>query len=129
MRKIKVTGFYSYKGHSVLQNGSVNITLKAQYSGITNSVQLLQMLNNDVNIHVKMATEKKPFTIGTFRIQSINFADDGESIVKFNSLNDFVDIDGINRLITKDEFKVLFSANIEEEDDECDVPGDEAVDE
>ena len=129
MRKIKVTGFYSYKGHSVLQNGSVNITLKAQYSGITNSVQLLQMLNNDVNIHVKMATEKKPFTIGTFRIKSINFDDDGESIVKFNSLNDFVDIDGINRLITKDEFKVLFSANIEEEDDECDVPGDEAVDE
>ena len=129
MRKIKVTGFYSYKGHSVLQNGSVNITLKAQYSGITNSVQLLQMLNNDVNIHVKMATEKKPFTIGTFRIKSINFDDDGESIVKFNSLNDFVDIDGINRLITKDEFKVLFSANIEEEDDECDVPSDEAVDE
>lgn len=129
MRKIKVTGFYSYKGHSVLQNGSVNITLKAQYSGITNSVQLLQMLNNDVNIHVKMATEKKPFTIGTFRIKSINFDDDGESIIKFNSLNDFVDIDGINRLITKDEFKVLFSANIEEEDDECDVPGDEAVDE
>ena len=129
MRKIKVTGFYSYKGHSVLQNGSVNITLKAKYSGITNSVQLLQMLNNDVNIHVKMATEKKPFTIGTFRIKSINFDDDGESIVKFNSLNDFVDIDGINRLITKDEFKVLFSANIEEEDDECDVPGDEAVDE
>lgn len=129
MRKIKVKGFYSYKGHSVLQNGSVNITLKAKYSGITNSVQLLQMLNNDVNIHVKMATEKKPFTIGTFRIKSINFDDDGESIVKFNSLNDFVDIDGINRLITKDEFKVLFSANIEEEDDECDVPGDEAVDE
>lgn len=129
MRKIKVTGFYSYKGHSVLQNGSVNITLKAQYSGITNSVQLLQMLNNDVNIHVKMATEKKSFTIGTFRIKSINFDDDGESIVKFNSLNDFVDIDGINRLITKDEFKVLFSANIEEEGDECDVPGDEAVDE
>ena len=118
MRKIKVTGVYSYKGHSVLQNGSVNITLKAKYSGITNSVQLLQMLNNDVNIHVKMATEKKPFTIGTFHIKSINFDDDGESIVKFNSLNDFVDIDGINRLITKDEFKVLFSANIEEEDDE-----------
>lgn len=125
MRKIKVTGFYSYKGHSVLQNGSVNITLKAQYSGITNSVQLLQMLNNDVNIHVKMATEKKPFTIGTFRIKSINFDDDGESIVKFNSLNDFVDIDGINRLITKDEFKVLFSANIEDEDDEGEGEEDE----
>ena len=125
MRKIKVTGFYSYKGHSVLQNGSVNITLKAKYSGITNSVQLLQMLNNDVNIHVKMATEKKPFTIGTFRIKSINFDDDGESIVKFNSLNDFVDIDGINRLITKEEFQVLFVANIEDEDDEGEGEEDE----
>ena len=118
MRKIKVKGFYSYKGHSVLQNGSVNITLKAKYSGITNSVQLLQMLNNDVSIHVKLGGVKSPFAIGTFRIKSVNFDDDGESIVKFNSLNDFVDIDGINRLITKEEFQVLFVANIEDEDDE-----------
>ena len=129
MKKIKVIGFFSYKGHSVLQNGSVNLTLKAMYSEIANSVQLLQMLNNDVKIQVKMATEKKPFTIGTFRIKSVNFDGDGESIVKFNSLNDFVDIDSINKLITKDEFKVLFSANVEEEDDGCDVPGDGEVDE
>lgn len=125
MRKIKVKGFYSYKGHSVLQNGSVNITLKAQYSGITNSVQLLQMLNNDVSIHVKLGGEKNPFAIGTFRIKSVNFDDDGESIVKFNSLNDFVDIDGINRLITKEEFQVLFVANIEDEDDEEEGEEDE----
>ena len=129
MKKIKVIGFFSYKGHSVLQNGSVNLTLKAMYSEITNSVQLLQMLNNDVKIQVKMATEKKPFTIGTFRIKSVNFDGDGESIVKFNSLNDFVDIDSINKLITKDEFKVLFSANVEEEEDESDVDGDGEVDE
>lgn len=118
MKKIKVKGFYSYKGHSVLQNGSVNITLKAQYSGITNSVQLLQMLNNDVSIHVKLGGEKKPFDIGSFRIKSVNFDGDGESVVKLNSLNDFVDIDGINRLITKDEFQVMFVANIEEENEE-----------
>lgn len=116
MKRIKVKGFFSYKGHSVLQNGSVNLTLKAMYSEITNSVQLLQMLNNDVAIQVKMGSEK-PFQIGTFRIKSVNFDGDGESIVKFNSLNDYVDIDNINKLITKDEFRVLFSTSIEEEDE------------
>ena len=124
MRKVKVKGFFSYKGHSVLQNGSVNLTLKAMYSEIANSVQLLQMLNNDVSIQVKMGSGK-PFQIGTFRIKSVNFDGDGESIVKFNSLNDFVDIDSINKMITKDEFKVLFVANIEEEDDAEEQDGEE----
>lgn len=116
MKKIKVQSFCSYRGHSVLQNGSVNLTLKAKYSEITNSVQLLQLLNNDVNVQIKQGTDK-PFKIGSFRIKSIGFDGDGESILKFNSLNDFVDIDSINKLITKDEFKVLFSANIEEEEE------------
>lgn len=118
MRRIKVKGFCSYKGHSVLQNGSVNLTLKANYSEITNSVQLLQLLNNDVSVQAKLGGESKPFNLGTFRIKSVNFDGDGESILKFNSLNDYVDVDAINKLITKDEFKVLFSANVEEEENE-----------
>lgn len=118
MKRIKVQSFCSYKGHSVLQNGSVNLTFKAPYSEITNSVQLLQLLNNDVNIQAKLGTEPKPFQLGTFRIKSVGFDGDGESIIKFNSLNDFIDIDAINKLITKDEFKVRFSANVEEEEEE-----------
>ena len=118
MKRIKVQSFCSYKGHSVLQNGSVNLTFKAPYSEITNSVQLLQLLNNDVNIQAKLGTEPKPFQLGTFRIKRGGLDGDGESIIKFNSLNDFVDIDAINKLITKDAFKVRFSANVEEEEEE-----------
>ena len=75
------------------------------------------MLHNDVIIQIKMGAEK-PFKIGSFRIKNVAFDGDGESILKFNSLNDFVDIDKMNDLITKDEFAVMFTANIEEEDDE-----------
>lgn len=114
---IKVKGMYAYKGHNVSANGSVNLTLCGKYSQLTNSVQMLQMLNNDVTIQIKMGANKS-FKIGSFRIKNIAFDDDGESILKFNSLTDFVDVDKLNNLITKDEFAVMFSANIEEEDDE-----------
>ncbi len=115
--KAKVKGMYAYRGHNVSANGSVNLTLSGKYSQLTSSVQLLQMLNNDVVIQIKMWAEK-PFKIGSFRIKNVAFDGDGESILKFNSLNDFVDIDKMNDLITKDEFAVMFTANIEEEDDE-----------
>ena len=115
--KAKVKGMYAYRGHNVAANGSVNLTLSGKYSQLTSSVQLLQMLNNDVIIQIKMGAEE-PFKIGSFRIKNVAFDGDGESILKFNSLNDFVDIDKMNDLITKDEFAVMFTANIEEEDDE-----------
>lgn len=115
--KVKVKGMYAYKGHNVSANGSVNLTLSGKYSQLTSSVQLLQMLNNDVIIQIKMGSEKS-FKIGSFRIKNVAFDGDGESILKFNSLNDFVDIDKMNDLITKEEFAVMFLANIEEEDDE-----------
>ena len=115
--KAKVKGMYAYRGHNVSANGSVNLTLSGKYSQLTSSVQLLQMLNNDVVIQIKMGVEK-PFKIGSFRIKNVAFDGDGESILKFNSLNDFVDIDKMNDLITKDEFAVMFTADIEEEDDE-----------
>ena len=115
--KAKVKGMYAYRGHNVSANGSVNLTLSGKYSQLTSSVQLLQMLNNDVIIQIKMGAEKQ-FKIGSFRIKNVAFDGDGESILKFNSLNDFVDIDKMNDLITKDEFTVMFTANIEEEEDD-----------
>lgn len=115
--RIEVKGIYAYKGHNISANGNVNLTLCGKYSQLTNSVQMLQMLNNDVSIQIKMGTEK-PFKIGTFRIKNIAFDDDGESILKFNSLSDFVDVDNINNLITKDEFTVKFVTDIENEDNE-----------
>ena len=115
--KVKVKGIYGYKGHNISANGSVNLTIVGKYSELTNSVKLLQLLNNDVTIQIKMGSDK-PFKIGSLRIKNIAFDDDGESIIKLNSIADFVDTDKLNNLITKDEFNVLFSADIEEDDDE-----------
>ena len=117
MQTVKVKSMMSYGGHSSRANGSVDLTLVAKYSELTNSMQLLQMLNNDVNIQVKKGSDK-PFKLGMFRIKSVNFNGDGESKIKLNSLNDFVDMDNMNELITQDEFTVLFSAKIEEEEED-----------
>ena len=46
---VKVKEVVKYGGHSLSANGSVNFTLKASYSELTNTIQLMQMLNNDVN--------------------------------------------------------------------------------
>ena len=50
--KVKVKGMYGYKGHNISANGSVNLTIVGKYSELTNSVKLLQMLNNDVTIQI-----------------------------------------------------------------------------
>ena len=51
---IKVREVVKYAGHSLSANGSVNFTLKASYSELTNTIQLMQMLNNDVFIKAKL---------------------------------------------------------------------------
>lgn len=114
---VRVKEVVSYGGHSISANGSVNLTLKAQYSELSNSVKLLQMLNNDVSVRAKMPGEK-PCKLGTFRIKAINIDDDGESVLKFNGLNDYVEINNLNRLITADDFVVMYEADVEIEGDE-----------
>ena len=52
--KVKVKEVVKYGGHSLSANGSVNFTLKAQYSELSNTIQLMQMLNNDVSIKAKI---------------------------------------------------------------------------
>jgi hypothetical protein len=119
---IKIKEMASYGGHSLKANGSVDLTLKAQYSQCTKSMQLLQMLNNDVTIQIKKSANK-PFEIGIFRIKEIKFDGDGESILKFNTLSDFADVDEMNNLIKAtadepEEFAVLFISDVENESEE-----------
>lgn len=118
---IKVKEVVKYGGHSLSANGSVNFTLKANYSELTNSIQLMQMLNNDVNIKAKIPSGK-PMKLGMFRIKQIIVDGDGESIIKFNGLNDYIEMDNLNLLpLNSDEnkeFVVLMEAEIEEENEE-----------
>lgn len=117
---IKVKEVVEYKGHSLSANGSVNFTLKAQYSELTKTIQLMQMLNNDVSIKAKVPGGS-PMKLGFFRVKQIVIDGDGESVIKFNGLNDYIEMDNLNLLpLSTDEnkqFVVLMEAEIEEEED------------
>lgn len=115
---IKVKEVVKYDGHSLSANGSVNFNLKAAYSELTNTISLMQMLNNDVNIKAKVPGGK-PMKLGSFRVKQIVIDGDGESKIKFNGLNDYIEMDNLNLLpLNSDEnkeFVVLMEAEIEEE--------------
>ena len=123
MIEVKVKEVVTYGGHSLKANGAVDFTLKAKYSELTNTIQVMQMLNNDVHIKAKVPGGKA-MKLGSFRVKQIIVDDDGESVLKFNSLNDHVEMDNLNMLPLNDsdikEFVVLMEAEIEEEDEEED---------
>ena len=116
---IKVREVVKYAGHSLSANGSVNFTLKASYSELTNTIKMMQMLNNDVNIKAKLPAGK-PMKLGMFRIKQIVIDGDGESTLKFNGLNDYIEMDSLNVLpLNSDEnkeFVIMMEAEIESEE-------------
>lgn len=114
--EIVVKSVATYKGHSLRENGNVDLTLKFKYDELVKTIQLTQMLNNDVKAVAKLPGGK-PIALGMFRIKSINIDGDGESTLKLNSLNDFVEVDNLNSLVTKEAFQIKFAADIESEDD------------
>ena len=124
---VKIKEVVTYAGHSLSANGSVNFTLKAAYSELTNTIQMMQMLNNDVEIKAKLPGSK-PMKLGLFRIKQIVIDGDGESVLKFNGLNDYIEMDNLNLLpLNKDdnkEFQILAEAEIEMEDEiDCEDEG------
>ena len=115
MVETNVLSVGTYNGHSVKQSGAVNLSLKADYGELTNYVQLIQMLNNDIKIAVKMPDEAKGFKLGSFRLKSLNIMSDGEGKITFVSTTDFVEVDNLNKLVCDERFKVMCRALIEEE--------------
>ena len=114
--KVEVKEVVNYKGHSVRANGSVDLSFAAMYDQITKSMQCLQMLNNDVIITAKIPDEK-PIKLGMFRIKNVSFDDDGESTIKFNSVDLNVELDNLSRIITSEKFQIKMAAEIEDDED------------
>ena len=119
---IKVKQVVKYDGHSLSSNGSVNFKLRASYSELVNSIKLMQMLNNDVAIKVKIPGSKV-MKLGIFRIKQIVIDGDGESKITLNGLNDFIEMDNLNLLPLKNseetnEFQILYESNVEDEENE-----------
>ena len=123
---VKVKEVVKYGGHSLSANGSVNFTLKASYSELTNTIKMMQMLNNDVNIKAKLPAGK-PMKLGMFRIKQIVIDGDGESQLKFNGLNDYIEMDNLNLLpLNNDdnkEFVIMMEAEVEMEEEEGENDG------
>ena len=121
MTNIKVKQVVVYGGHSLKANGAVDFTLKSAYSELVNTIQMMQMLNNDVNIKAKLPGQKA-MKLGVFRIKQIIIDGDGESILKFNGLNDYIEMDNLNLLpLNNDdnkEFVIMMEAEVEDEDKE-----------
>lgn len=124
---VKVREVVKYNGHSLSANGSVNFTLKASYSELPNTIQMMQMLNNDVTIKAKLPAGK-PMRLGMFRIKQIVIDGDGESTLKFNGLNDYIEMDNLNLLpLNNDdskEFVIMMEAEIETEEEEGENSGE-----
>lgn len=86
------------------------------------------MLNNDVSIKAKIPGGS-PMKLGFFRVKQIVIDGDGESIIKFNGLNDYIEMDNLNLLpLNSDEnkeFVVLMEAEIETDEMEDIEDGEE----
>ena len=115
--QVRIKEVVNYKGHSVKANGSVDLKFTAMYSELTNSMQVLQLLNNDVKITAKIPG-MKPLQLGMFRVNKVIIDGDGESVLCFNALNDYVEMDNINNIVCKEEFQIKMEADIDLEDDE-----------
>lgn len=113
---LKVKQVVQYGGHSLKANGSVDFTLKAAYSELVNTIQTMQMLNNDITIKAKV--NKKVLPLGIFRIKQIIIDGDGESKLRFNGLSDYIEMDNLNMLpLNSDEVKefvVMLTAEVED---------------
>lgn len=113
---IKIKEVVKYNGHKVKASGVVDVSFKAMYSELTNSMQLLQLLNNDVKIKAKLPGDK-PIQVGVFRVSRVIFNDDGESTLSFTSTSDFIEMENLNALVGTDEFQILLESEVEVEDE------------
>lgn len=113
--KISIKEVVSYKGHSVKANGNMDISFSAMYSELTNSIKVLQLLNNSVTVVAKLPGAK-PIKLGSFNVKNVLFDGDGESVLKFTSLVDFIEMEAINSIISQENFQIKMEADVELEE-------------
>lgn len=116
--KFKITGVY--KGHSVKQNGIVELNLGFRYSELHLSVLNTQLLNENVSLYAKI--DGKVEQLGIFMIKNISIDHDGNSTIKYGSTIDNAETNKINDLSHKksDEVMFLVKATIDLEEEEED---------
>lgn len=115
---LKVNQVVNYVSHNVTQNGVVKLNFKAMFDELTHSMELLQMLTSDIGIKVKLPDTGEVKLIGTFKIAGINFTANGQSTIKLASINNAVEFDNINDLISPTPFRVQYTMHVNDEKEE-----------
>lgn len=123
MQSLKIKIKMNYGGHSVNNSGIVNLNLSCSYEELTNVIQLFQLINTDVTLLIKQ--EGKTNKLGVFTIKNISVNNNGESKIKLSSLVDAVNLSYISDIIDKELVKVCFASEIEVEEEENEVRGEE----
>lgn len=122
IQNIEIKQICKYAGHTVKANGIITLVLKADYEQLVNTLELCQLLNNDLTLSVKLP-RSKPMKVGEFRIHQIQVSGDGESTLKFTGMSDYIEMNNINMLpVSREEhdtFTVRYFAEVELEDDEA----------
>lgn len=113
---IKIKAIGDYAGHSIKTNKAVDLTIKFPYDEMVNYIKLIQLLNENVDVAVKIG-DNKPAKIGSFMIKSIGIDHDGQGTIKFNSQLDYIEANTINTLVGE-RFTVLFKAEVDVESEE-----------
>lgn len=114
--QVKTRMVVTYDGHSVRKDGDIDVKFKADYGEVVNVLSLFQMLNQNVDIKVKVGSAK-PSVLGTFIIRSISVDRDGESKLKFNSEANHVNLSSIMELAVPDTLITLQATATIEVDD------------
>lgn len=127
METVKIKTEANYVSHGVKSNKSIDIHFKMPYSELTNYIQSIQMLNENITVAAKIGADKKPMKLGTFMLQNLNIDRDGEGKLKFNSQLDFVDSASISELASRNEepLTLLLKADIDVENEEESVDDSE----
>lgn len=121
MEQVKTRVEARYTSHNMKANKSVDLTFKCPYVELKNYIQTIQMLNENVEVVVKIGKDK-PIKLGTFTINGLNIDRDGEGTLKLNSLIDFVNASAINELPARNDepLKIMLKCEIDLSDGEED---------
>ena len=123
-KKIDIEQVVTSGGYSINANGIAMVTFKSKYGELVNTVNMLQLLNNDVDVVAKVPGEKERAVGKYFRIKQIIVDGDGEQTVKLQGVSEFVDVESLASLPFKNaevpEFRVHLTSSIELEDENGD---------
>lgn len=121
-KHVTIRQVVTYQSHNRRANGAVTLNLNAEYSELVHTIELQQLLSNDVRIVAKVVNERE-YSLGMFRLKKSTIMDDGESRLQFEGLSDFVEVDNLNNLPLKSDdvsqFVVFYDSDVEVEEDDA----------